>query len=192
MESKSSDHARTVWSMKLNSGIRAAFACAIIGCTTLYGPKCLRDQIKFPAFSYVTLILIVYDATLGDTLRGCWHAFCATAQVVPLAVAGRWLFDPAGLPLGVVALVAAVASFLVVLPESTHQTAKRIALGQIVLVCTEAVIRSDKTGFGFMHPLHIAASTALGVLASVLALLLPFPELAHHKVTFDCWKYQML
>ncbi|KAL7136478.1 hypothetical protein ABFS83_10G033600 [Erythranthe nasuta] len=176
--------ARIMWAARLHSAVRAALACAIVGGTTLYGPTFITDQIKFPAFSYVTVILITFDATvLGGSLRGCWHAFCATAQVVPPAMAGRWLAgDRAGLSIWMAALAAAAASFVVVVPDSTHLTGKRIALGQLVLACTEAVITSDESSNGFMHPLHIAASTALGALASVSALLLPFPRLAHYEV----------
>ncbi|KAI3474080.1 hypothetical protein Pfo_028868 [Paulownia fortunei] len=192
MAGTAENRTRIMWCMRLHSAFRTALACAILGGATLYGPKFIVNQIKFAAFSYFTVVLIVSDATLGDTLRGCWHAFYATAQVVPLAMLGRWLVDPgarAGLPVGMAALVVAVASFLVVLPESTHLTAKRIALGQIVLACTEAVISSDDTSYGFMHPLHIAASTAMGALASVLALLLPFPLLARYKVEKLCQVY---
>ncbi|KAL8039405.1 hypothetical protein ABFS82_10G033500 [Erythranthe guttata] len=177
--------ARIMWAARLHSAVRAALACAVVGGATLYGPTFITDQIKFPAFSYVTVILITFDAAtvLGGSLRGCWHAFCATAQVVPPAMAGRWLAgDKAGLSIWMAALATAAASFVIVLPESTHLTAKRIALGQLVLACTEAVITSDESSSGFMHPLHIAASTALGALASVSALLLPFPRLAHYEV----------
>ncbi|KAK6146932.1 hypothetical protein DH2020_017844 [Rehmannia glutinosa] len=192
MASTAKDHARIIWRMRLCSAFRAALACAIVGAATFYRPKFLADQLKFPAFSYVTVVLIVSDATLGDTLRGCWHALYATVQVVPLAMLGRWLVAPTasgGFPLGMAAIVVAMAAFLVVLPESTHLTAKRIALGQIALVCTEAVIARDDNKYGFMHPLHIGASTALGALACVLALLLPFPGLAHYKVQKLCKVY---
>ncbi|KAL3839549.1 hypothetical protein ACJIZ3_024140 [Penstemon smallii] len=180
-----------MWCMRLHSALRTALACAIVGGTTLYGPDFLVSQVKFVAFSYLTAILIVSDATLGDTLRGCWHALCATAQVVPLAMLARWFVDPkAGLPVGLAALAVAVASFLVALPESTHITAKRIAFGQIVIVCSDAVISSsDGTLAGYMHPLHVAASTGLGALASVLPMLLPCPGLAYYKVGKLCRIY---
>ncbi|KAL8039406.1 hypothetical protein ABFX02_10G035100 [Erythranthe guttata] len=176
--------ARVMWAMRLHSAVRAALACAVVGGTTLYGPTFITNQIKFPAFTYVTAILITFDATvLGGSLRGCWHAFCATAQVVPPAMAAWWLAgDGDGLSVWIAALAAAAASFVVALPESTHLMAKRIALGQIVLTCTDAVITSDESISGYMHPLHIAASTALGASASVIALLLPFPRLAHFEV----------
>ncbi|KAI3447679.1 hypothetical protein Pfo_004344 [Paulownia fortunei] len=183
------DRARIVWCMRLHSALRSAMACAIVGGATFYGPKFLVNQIKFAAFSYLTAMLIVSDAALGDTLKGCWHAFCATAQVVPLAMLGRWIIHPTdGLPVSMGALAVAVASFLVALPECTHLTAKRIAFGQIVLVCTDAVISVDASD-GFMHPVYVAASTALGALASVLALLIPYPGLACYKVEKLCQLY---
>ncbi|KAK6126153.1 hypothetical protein DH2020_040131 [Rehmannia glutinosa] len=177
-----------MWCMRLSSALRTALACAIVGGTTLYGPKFIVNEIKFAAFSYLTAVLIVSDASLGDTLRGCWHAFCATAQVVPLGMLVRWIIAPtAGVPVSVMAVVVAVVTFLVALPECTHLTAKRIAFGQIVLVCTDVV--SGGTSVGVMHPVYVAASTALGALASVLALLVPYPDLACYKVRKLCRVY---
>ncbi|KAK6126091.1 hypothetical protein DH2020_040205 [Rehmannia glutinosa] len=176
------DRARIMWCMRLSSALRTALACAIVGGATLYGPRFIVNEIKFAAFSYLTAVLIVSDASLGDTLRGCWHAFCATAQVVPLGMLVRWIIAPtAGVPVSVMAVVVAVVALLVALPECTHLTAKRIAFGQIVLVCTDVVV-SGGTTVGVMHPVYVAASTALGALASVLALLVPYPNLACYKV----------
>lgn len=113
------DRARIVWSMRLSSAIRTALACAIVGGATLCGPKFLANQIKFAAFSYLTALLIVSDATLGETLKGCCHAFCATTQVVPLAVLGRpWIIDPTdGLPFIMAAVAVGAAAFVVALPR---------------------------------------------------------------------------
>ncbi|KAL8036612.1 hypothetical protein ABFX02_12G169800 [Erythranthe guttata] len=185
------ERSRIMWCMRLQSALRTAMACTIIGCATIYGPEFLVSEIRFAAFSYLTAVLIVSDASLGDTMSGCWHAFCATAQVVPLAVLGRWLVDPTeGLPLGYAAVAVGVAAFLVAMPECTHLTAKRIAFGQIVLVCSDAVISRDGKGdAAFMNPVYVAASTALGALASVLALLIPYPSLACHKVQKLCRVY---
>ncbi|KAK6152475.1 hypothetical protein DH2020_015110 [Rehmannia glutinosa] len=63
--------------------------------------------------------------------------------------------------------------FALALPECTHLMAKRIAFGQIVLVCTDVVLSGGTSG-GVMHPMYVAASTALGALASLLALLVPY------------------
>ncbi|KAK4432367.1 hypothetical protein Salat_0998800 [Sesamum alatum] len=192
MASTIAGRSRIAWRMRLNSAVRTATACAIVGGATIYGPKPLVSEIKFAAFSYLTAVIIVSDASLGDTLRGCWHAFCATVQVVPLSMLARWIMGPTGgLPVGLAALVVAAAAFLVALPECTHLTAKRIAFGQIVLVCSDAVIGggASGSGAGFMHPLHVAASTGLGAMASVLALLVPYPGLAHTKVRKLCGVY---
>ncbi|GER57252.1 p-hydroxybenzoic acid efflux pump subunit aaeB [Striga asiatica] len=185
MSSESStvaSRALATWRMRLDSALRAALACASIGLATIYGPKLVAKEIKFAAFSYLTAVLIVYDATLGDALRGCWHAVCATAQVVPAAVLLRWAAAGAGVPVGVAALAAAAASFAVALPECTHVTAKRIALGQVVLVCTDAVLVGGGEGGGVeWRPAYVAASTGLGAVASVVAMLVPYPSLAGNK-----------
>ncbi|KAL3628616.1 hypothetical protein CASFOL_027662 [Castilleja foliolosa] len=187
-------HAQTVWQMRLRSALRTALACTIVAGATLHGPKTLANFLKYPALSYVTIILILSNnaSMLGHTLSGCWHALHATLQVVPLAALARWLISPekgGGMPVGVAAAAASAASFAVTMPESTHMTAKRIALGQISLIFTELVVSIDDTGYGFMNPLHVGASAILGAFASLLALLLPFPGLAHYKVKKLCELY---
>ncbi|PSR98262.1 P-hydroxybenzoic acid efflux pump subunit AaeB like [Actinidia chinensis var. chinensis] len=86
------------------------------------------------------------------------------------------------------AVAVAGTAFVVAVPEGTHLMAKRIAFGQIVIVYVGAVIHGENTGV-IMHPIHVAASTALGALASVLALLLPYPRLAHFEVRKLCGMY---
>ncbi|KAA8518886.1 hypothetical protein F0562_016340 [Nyssa sinensis] len=182
------DRAREVWRMRLGSAFRTALACTIVGCINHYGPSPLRSQVPFEAFSYVTAILIVSDATLGHTLSGCWHAICATVLVVPPSVLSLWVIGPGRFSAIVAALAVALSSFVVALPESTHMTSKRIAFGQIVIVYVGAVIHGERTGV-VMHPIHVAASTALGALASILALLLPYPRLACCEVRKLCPLY---
>ncbi|KAG5583918.1 hypothetical protein H5410_044352 [Solanum commersonii] len=176
--------ARVMWWMRLHSAIRTALACIIVGCVTLYSPPSLAKQLAFPSFSYVTSIFIVSDATLGHALRGCWHACLATLQTMPLSMLGLWLhnyvatdhYSPE-----VAALMVAVSAFLVALPESTDLMCKRIAFGQLVIVYVDAVIHGLYVNSPMMHPLRIAFSTLLGALASILALLLPYPWLAYHE-----------
>ncbi|KAM3325413.1 hypothetical protein P3S67_000538 [Capsicum chacoense] len=177
--------ARAMWWMRLHSAIRTALACTIVGCVTLYSSSSLAKQLAFPSFSYVTSVFIVSDATLGHALRGCWHACLATLQVMPLSMLGLWLhnyvatdeFSPE-----VAALMVAVSAFLVALPESTELMCKRIAFGQLVIVYVDAVIHGVYVNSPVMHPLRIAFSTLLGAVASILALLLPYPWLAYHEV----------
>ncbi|RVW33789.1 hypothetical protein CK203_074811 [Vitis vinifera] len=83
--------------------------------------------------------------------------------------------------------VVALSVFVVGLPEWTHLMAKRIAFGQIVIVYVGASIIHEEGAGAFMHLLHVASSTALGALASVLALLLPYPRLASSEVN-EIWK----
>ncbi|KAG6629236.1 hypothetical protein CIPAW_14G070500 [Carya illinoinensis] len=174
------------WRACLASAFRTAFACTIVGCTTLFGPAFLQRQIAFPAFSYVTVILIIVaDATLGDALRGCWLALYATVQSIGPAIFCLWMIGPARLSSLTTALAVALGAFVVALPESTHLVAKRIALGQIVIVYVVAFINGEQTQ-PVMHPVHLAASTALGVLACVLSSLLPYPRLACYQVKQNC------
>ncbi|CAN4116110.1 unnamed protein product [Withania somnifera] len=174
-----------MWWMRLHSAIRTALACTLVGCVTLYSPPSLAKQLAFPSFSYVTSVFIVSDATLGHALRGCWHACLATLQIMPLSILGLWLhnyvasdeYSPA-----IAALMVTVSAFFVALPESTNLMCKRIAFGQLVIVYVDAVIHGLYVNSPVMHPLRIAFSTALGAVASILALLLPYPWLAYHEV----------
>ncbi|KAF9675328.1 hypothetical protein SADUNF_Sadunf09G0020700 [Salix dunnii] len=183
--SATTDRARAVWFRCLASAFRTAMACTIVGCTTLFGPASIRHHIAFPAFSYVTVILIVTDATLGDALHGCWLALYATVQSLGPALLSLWLIGPARLSSGTISLAVFLGAFLVVFPRGTHLVAKRIALGQIVIVYVIAYINGVHTE-AIMHPLHVAASTAIGVLACVLALLLPYPRLACWELRINC------
>lgn len=80
------------------------------------------------------------------------------------------------------AVVVGMAAFVVMLPDhKTHLVSKRIALGQIVIIYVVAYDKGGETD-PVMHPVHVAASTAIGVLACVLALLLPYPGLATCQV----------
>lgn len=149
----------------------------------MYGPLFLRRQVTFPAFSYVTAILIVTNATLGDTVRGCWLALYATLQTVCPAMAVFWFIGPTKFSYETIALTVALASIVVVLPSSSHVLAKRIALGQIVIIYVVGFIGGVQT-HPLMHPVHVASTTAMGVAASFLATLLPFPRLASLEVSF--------
>ncbi|GMH07419.1 hypothetical protein Nepgr_009259 [Nepenthes gracilis] len=183
-----SNRARAMWKSCLNSAFRTALACIIVGITTLHGPTVLRRLIIFPAFSYVNVILIITNATLGDAVRGCWHALCATVQSVCPAIFCLWMIGPNRLAASSTALLVAVCSFFVVLPEWSHLVAKRIALGQVVLVYVIGYINGGGTN-AVMHPVHVAASTAAGALACVLALLLPYPRLACREVRQNSEKF---
>lgn len=178
------DSSQAPWRLRLESALRTVLACSIVGCTTLYGPESVRHTITFPAFSYVTTILIVSDATLGDALRGCWHVLCASIQVILPSMLILRLIGPSRFNCGLAAVAVALSSFLIALPGSTHLTAKRIAFGQTVIIYVGAVIQGAKTGI-IIHPIHVAASTALGAVASILAMLFPYPHLAYREVSTE-------
>ncbi|XP_038895807.1 uncharacterized protein LOC120083972 [Benincasa hispida] len=171
----------SLWLTCLAAGCRTAVACSIIAAATVYGPVFLRRHVTFPAFSYVTAILIVTNATLGDTVHGCWLALYATLQTVCPAMAVFWLIGPSKFSYETIALTVALASIVVVLPSSSHVLAKRIALGQIVIIYVVGFIGGVQT-HPLMHPVHVASTTAMGVAASLLATLLPFPRLASLEV----------
>ncbi|XP_073130707.1 uncharacterized protein [Henckelia pumila] len=183
-----SNRFKAMWRRCLASAFRTAIACTIVGGATLFGPEFLTRQVTLPAFSYVTVILIMNDATLGDSFRSCWLALYATVQGVLPAIFSLWLIGPARLNVGTTSVVAGLSGFIIALPENTHLVSKRIALGQIVLVYVVGFANGEKTD-PIMHPVHVAASTALGAAACVLATLFPYPSLAFCEVKENCKLY---
>lgn len=177
-------HARAIWWERLGSAFRTAIACTIIGCTALYGPEHIREQIAYPSVAYVTAILIVSDATLGTTLRGFWHALCATVLVVPSTILCLWMVGPERYTETGSAVAVTLSAFLVSVPKCLPILAKRIGYVQLVIIYVGAVVRGHDAG-PVTHPVHIAACTALGASASVLALVLPYPRLAVTEVLFS-------
>lgn len=172
---------RAMWFTRLASAFRAALACSVVACTTLYGPATLRRLVAFPAFSYLTAILIVTNAALGDAVRGCCLAVFATVQTVCPAMFLFWFIGPTKFSHITTAVTVALASVVVVVQSSTHVLAKKIALGQIVLIYVVGFIGGAHTD-PLMHPLHVAVTTALGAAASLFATLFPFPRLASLQV----------
>ncbi|CAH8391322.1 unnamed protein product [Eruca vesicaria subsp. sativa] len=178
---------------RLSLALRTALACLIVSLTTLYGPKPLKNLATFPAFSYLTTILIwLSDAepTYGEVLKCCVDVSYATFQTSAIVLVSVLVVGPASLGISLVAPVAvAVASFIVAFPASTSLLTKRIAFGQIVVVYVTFVVFNGEVAHVFMLPVHVAASTALGAIASLLAVLLPFPRLAHSQMTKGCKLY---
>ncbi|WJX79161.1 hypothetical protein P8452_62307 [Trifolium repens] len=136
---------------RLGSALRTFLACSIVGCTALYGPQPIKHYIKYPSIAYVTTILIVSDATLGDTIRGCWHVLLATIQVMVFSLLSLQVIRP-GRHLGDYMAALAVATVL-------HGAQEGVARQSI----------------------YVASSTALGAIASVLAMLLPYPRFAYNE-----------
>uniref|UniRef100_A0A7N0TYJ5 Integral membrane bound transporter domain-containing protein n=1 Tax=Kalanchoe fedtschenkoi TaxID=63787 RepID=A0A7N0TYJ5_KALFE len=180
---------RAWWMSRLGCGLRTVIACTIVASITLYGPMKIRRIPSYPAFGYLTVILVVPQRTLGDTLGSFWHVLYATIQVMPAAIVSLMVMKPGeDISYAKAAVAIAVSSFMVGLPKSSSLLTKRIAFVQIVLVYAGAVIHGKSTGV-LMHPVHIAASTLHGALASVVALLLPFPRLAYSEVKKECCLY---
>ncbi|GMY14574.1 FUSC_2 domain-containing protein [Fagus crenata] len=159
----STNQTQAVWRVRLGSAFRTILACAIVGCTTMYGPAPVRRFLTYPAFSYLTTILIVSDATLGDALRGCWHALFATIQALVPSILSLWLIGPTKFTNGLAALAVAINAFVIALPSAQ--------IGALI------------------HPIHVASSTALGAVASVLAMFFPYPRLAYYELRKACQLY---
>ncbi|CAM0145726.1 unnamed protein product [Urochloa decumbens] len=181
------------WRSCVASGLRAALACTIVGLVSLYAPAAVRRRITFPAFSYVVTVIIVTDATLGTALRGAVSALHATLMGAAPSVLALWLAHRTGATQSVLATstVVALTAFAVALPESVGPVAKRVALGQIIIIYVATFRRGE--GFApLMHPANVVACTALGVTAALLAVLLPWPRLASREARDKSTAYKAL
>ncbi|OVA18323.1 Para-hydroxybenzoic acid efflux pump subunit AaeB/fusaric acid resistance protein [Macleaya cordata] len=178
---KTISRTRAVWHPRIASAFRTALACTIVGFITLFSPVVLQREVAFPALSYVTVILIVSEASLGDTIRGCWHVLYATFQGVLPAILSLWLIGPARYSISASVVAVTLMSFVITLPESTHLICKRIALAQIVILYSVTSVEGVHTGV-ITHPVHVAASAGVGGLAALFALVFPYPRLASYEV----------
>ena len=177
-------HTRKMLRSRLGSGLRTAFACLIVGLTTVYGPTSLRRHLPFPAFAYVTAVLIAGEATTGDSLRGAVHSLYGIMLSMLPTILSLMTFGHRNFSVMTTTMAVVLGSFVVTLPESTSLITKRIALGHIVLVYVE-VYKRGIVGGAVLHPGHAAASTSVGVVAAVLAVLLPYPRLASREVMIN-------
>ncbi|CAL9155538.1 unnamed protein product [Musa hybrid cultivar] len=179
------DHACSLWRSRVGSALRTALALTMIGVATVYGPATLRSYVMFPAFSYVVAMLIVGEATLGDSLHGTASAFYGTLLGVLPAMLTLLLLPAQGFSIAGTTLTVSLSAFVVALPESTSLITKRIALGQIVIIYVTTFGHNAHSGHAkaILHLAQVAASTALGVVASVIALLFPYPRLASCEIS---------
>ncbi|KAL8152684.1 hypothetical protein V2J09_010444 [Rumex salicifolius] len=181
MSAVAANRTTMVWRRRLGASLRILVACATVAITTLYAPLAVRSQLQFPAFAYVTAVLIVSEATLGDVLRGTWNVVIGTSLVMGPAIISLWLIRPERFTAGLAALAVAVGAFGVALAESAPILAKRIAFGQMVIVYVGAVVLGADANV-VMHPFHVAASTGVGAMSAILAMLVPFPRLACYQI----------
>ncbi|MCL7025000.1 hypothetical protein MKW94_011605 [Papaver nudicaule] len=180
LATKKINRTRAYWHSRLGAAFRTALACTIIGFVTLFSHVVLQKEVAFPALSYVTVILVVTEATLGDAVQGCWHALFATCQGAVPAFLILWLIGPARYSITASVLAVTLTSFAIMLPESTHLICKRIVLAQIVILYSVTYVHGVHTE-GFMHPVHVAASTGIGAFAALSALVFPYPRLASYE-----------
>ncbi|XP_077212847.1 P-hydroxybenzoic acid efflux pump subunit [Tasmannia lanceolata] len=177
-----STRTRAVWQSRLGAALRTMLACTIIASVKFYGPARLRLLMQFPGASYVIAILITSEATLGETMIGSFFALYGTLQgAVAPTILSLWLIGPARFSITTTTLVVGLSAFVVALPESTHVITKRVALVQIVLLYVVGFIQGVHME-PVMNPVHVVASSVLGALASVLALVFPFPRLGYQEV----------
>lgn len=185
------------WRSSLSSGLRAALACTIVGLVSLYAPDALRRHITFPAFSYVVTVILVTDATLGTALRGAVSALHGTLMGAAPSVVALWLAHRTGAAESAVGTSAVVAltAFAVALPESVGPVAKRIALGQAIIIYVARRFQPGERpsrGWVLLHPANVVACTALGVAAALLAVLLPWPRLATREAKDKSRTYKVV
>jgi hypothetical protein len=121
-------------------------------------------------------------------------------DVVRQLVTGRWRSSlssglRAALACTIVGQAKRIAlSAVVALPESVGLVAKRIALGQAIIVYVAKFQHGERPsrGLALLHPANVVACTALGVAAALLAVLLPWPRLATREARDKCRAYKVV
>ncbi|KAJ6796245.1 Uncharacterized protein M6B38_222645 [Iris pallida] len=177
------DHSRSLWRSRLGSALRTSLACVLVGVATLYSPTTVRRHLHFPAFSYMTAVLVVGDASsLGGSARS---AACASYGILLGLLPAMLTFysiRPEGVSAATTAVAVAVSSFVVAASDPPGLITTRIALGQVVIVYVTAYKETGRVKPVVLHPVPVAASTAVGAAAAVLALVFPYPKLACYQV----------
>ncbi|WOK95556.1 hypothetical protein Cni_G04263 [Canna indica] len=188
------EHSCSLWRSRIGFALRAALACVLIGVATVYGPAGLRSFVTYPAFSYVTAVLVVGEATLGDSVHGIASALCATLLGAVPAMLTLVLTPGKGFSVASTTLTVSLSAFVVALPEATSLVTKRIALGQIIIIYVATSNQVIHFGHpeAMLHPVHVAASTALGVAASLVASLFPYPRLARYEISKQSKAYKQM
>ncbi|ERN07814.1 hypothetical protein AMTR_s00012p00168110 [Amborella trichopoda] len=174
-------HARALCRSRAASAFRTGWACLMVGTIIRFAECHHKDFLAFPAFAYVTAVMVAGEASLGEALQGAAAAVCGTLQGVGPAMACLWAVGPGKLTVWTSTLAVALSAFVVALPNTTHIIAKRVAFAQMVIVYVVALIQGESMG-AIKYPLHVGISTCVGAAASVLALLLPVPKLAYVEV----------
>ncbi|KAJ4772227.1 p-hydroxybenzoic acid efflux pump subunit aaeB [Rhynchospora pubera] len=181
---------RTVsyWWSCMSPALRTALACIIVGVASIHGPDTVRRHVTFPAFSYVVSIMLVGEATLGDALHGTMSAIYGTVLGIIPAMITLYFVKAVGIPIATTTATVFVMAFVVSWTRPSDSIAKRIALGQTVLIFAtnfghDEVVDQGRVRGSIMKPAHVAASTVLGVAAAILALVFPYPRLALNEVS---------
>ncbi|KAJ4807629.1 p-hydroxybenzoic acid efflux pump subunit aaeB [Rhynchospora pubera] len=181
---------RTVsyWCSCMSPALRTALACIIVGVVSIHGPDTVRRHVTFPAFSYVVSIMLVGEATLGDALHGTMSAIYGTVLGIIPAMIALYFVKAVGIPIATTTATVFVMAFVVSWTRPSDSIAKRIALGQTVLIFAtnfghDEVVDQGRVRGSIMKPAHVAASTVLGVAAAILALVFPYPRLALNEVS---------
>ncbi|CAD6269226.1 unnamed protein product [Miscanthus lutarioriparius] len=111
------------------------------------------------------------------------------------SVVALWLAHRTGAAESVLGTSAVVAltAFAVALPESVGPVAKRIALGQAIIIYVARFQQGERPsrGLALLHPANVVACTALGVAAALLAVLLPWPRMATREARDKSWAYKV-
>ncbi|KAF6172075.1 hypothetical protein GIB67_029493 [Kingdonia uniflora] len=125
------------------------------------------------------------NATLGSTIRCCFYALYGTILGVLPTILTLWIIGPARFNIATTVLALTLSTFVITLSKSTQVITKRVALAQIVILYAVTSVDGVLVD-AIMHPIHVAASTAIGALASLLALVFPYPTLAYFQVKKKC------
>lgn len=173
-------HEEVFWRSRLNAAFRTGWACFMAG-LILQLSSMHSQWVTFPVFSYVMAVSVVGESTFGKAFQDTLGVLKGAIQGAAMPMLVMQIISPKRISLEVAITLIAMSSFIITYPQKMHIMAKRVALAHSGIIYITAVVQRedmDKVYF----PLKLAATTIVGAVCGLIALVLPFPRLAMFHV----------
>lgn len=129
-----------------------------------------NEWMAVPFFS-VAMAILITDVSLGRCLRNAWIVLCGSVVAMSVATFFRHIFG-ASVPAMISCL--AVVSFIFTYPDFQ-------ALGKKIALAVSAILYIQFAGqpdLSLLLPLRLGGNALLGAACAVVAMILPWPQLA--------------
>lgn len=157
---------------RVGIALRTGFAALI--CAVFILITRLSSWMTAPFFAEVLAVLIC-DGTLGRTVRNLYYTAWGVLEAVLVAIVCRQVFVPSYGPM-LVCLV--ISSFVFAYPNAPLLT-KKVALALNGLLYFGFMLEKNRN---VIYALQLGGTTMFGGFCAVVAMLLPYPQLAQVEV----------